>query len=131
LAFIIPLVEPWLIILLVAVPLGAYLVAMLVSLRSVRDKPLTALDLEQALKRAREENRPSVASTAPAAEQADPAPYSEPPGGASPGHPSRPPPLPPGAPGFTYDYRGRLWVQKKNRGFFRRLRQPKLPPDEP
>ncbi len=36
-----------------------------------------------------------------------------------------------GSPKFVFDYRGRLWVEKKNRGFFRQLRRPQLPPDEP
>ncbi|GIL15986.1 MAG: hypothetical protein BroJett039_11590 [Chloroflexota bacterium] len=36
-----------------------------------------------------------------------------------------------GSPKFVFDYRGRLWVEKKNKGFFRRLRRPQLPPDEP
>ena len=36
-----------------------------------------------------------------------------------------------GAPKYIFDYRGRLWVEKKNRGFFRQLRRPQLPPDEP
>ncbi len=38
---------------------------------------------------------------------------------------------PEGAPKYIFDYRGRLWVEKKNRGFFRQLRRPQLPPDEP
>jgi hypothetical protein len=36
-----------------------------------------------------------------------------------------------GMPGFAFDYRGRLWVEKKRRGFFRQLRRPNLPPDNP
>lgn len=36
-----------------------------------------------------------------------------------------------GSPKFTFDYRGRLWVEKKNKGFFKQLRRPQLPPDEP
>jgi hypothetical protein len=36
-----------------------------------------------------------------------------------------------GSPKFTFDYRGRLWVEKKNKGFFRQLRRPQVPPDEP
>ncbi len=36
-----------------------------------------------------------------------------------------------GSPKFIFDYRGRLWVEKKHRGFFRQLRRPQLPPDEP
>ncbi|MCG3142041.1 MAG: hypothetical protein HDKAJFGB_03416 [Anaerolineae bacterium] len=36
-----------------------------------------------------------------------------------------------GSPKFVFDYRGRLWVEKKNRGFFKALRRPQLPPDEP
>ncbi|HZQ05304.1 MAG TPA: hypothetical protein VFD70_01905 [Anaerolineae bacterium] len=34
-------------------------------------------------------------------------------------------------PKYVFDYRGRLWVEKKNRGFFRQLRRPHLPPDDP
>ncbi len=36
-----------------------------------------------------------------------------------------------GSPKFAFDYRGRLWVEKKRKGFFRQLRRPQLPPDEP
>lgn len=36
-----------------------------------------------------------------------------------------------GSPRFAFDYRGRLWVEKKNKGFFKQLRRPQLPPDEP
>lgn len=36
-----------------------------------------------------------------------------------------------GSPKFAFDYRGRLWVEKKNKGFFKQLRRPQLPPDEP
>jgi len=36
-----------------------------------------------------------------------------------------------GSPKFTFDYRGRLWVEKKRKSFFRQLRRPQLPPDEP
>lgn len=40
--------------------------------------------------------------------------------------------LPPkDTPKYAFDYRGRLWVEKKNRGFFRQLRRPQLPPDDP
>lgn len=35
------------------------------------------------------------------------------------------------APKYAFDYRGRLWVEKKRRGFFRQLRRPQLPPDDP
>lgn len=35
------------------------------------------------------------------------------------------------SPKYAFDYKGRLWVEKKNRGFFRQLRRPNLPPDEP
>ena len=35
------------------------------------------------------------------------------------------------SPKFVFDYRGRLWVEKKRKGFFRQLRRPQLPPDEP
>ncbi len=34
-------------------------------------------------------------------------------------------------PKYAFDYRGRLWVEKKNKGFFRILRRPQLPPEEP
>jgi hypothetical protein len=52
---------------------------------------------------------------------------------------SEQPPLPEGPvvlpandnPKYTFDYRGRLWVEKKNKGFFRQLRRPQLPPDDP
>jgi hypothetical protein len=36
-----------------------------------------------------------------------------------------------GSPKFAFDYRGRLWVEKKRKGFFRQLRRPQLPPEEP
>ena len=36
-----------------------------------------------------------------------------------------------GSPKYAFDYRGRLWVEKKNKGFFRQLRRPLLPPDDP
>lgn len=36
-----------------------------------------------------------------------------------------------GSPKFAFDYRGRLWIEKRNKGFFRQLRRPQLPPDEP
>lgn len=36
-----------------------------------------------------------------------------------------------GSPKYAFDYRGRLWIDKKNKGFFRQLRRPRLPPDEP
>lgn len=36
-----------------------------------------------------------------------------------------------GSPKYTFDYRGRLWVEKKRKGFFRQLRRPQIPPDEP
>lgn len=40
--------------------------------------------------------------------------------------------LPPtGSPKFAFDYRGRLWIEKKQKGFFRQLRRPQLPPEEP
>lgn len=35
------------------------------------------------------------------------------------------------SPKYAFDYRGRLWVEKKNKGFFRQLRRPQLPPDDP
>jgi hypothetical protein len=37
-----------------------------------------------------------------------------------------------GAPRFTLDYSGRLWIDRRRKGFFRRIRrrQP-LPPHEP
>lgn len=39
--------------------------------------------------------------------------------------------LPGDSPKYAFDYRGRLWVEKKRRGFFRQLRRPQLPPDDP
>lgn len=39
--------------------------------------------------------------------------------------------LPEDAPKYAFDYRGRLWVEKKRRGFFRQLRRPQLPPEDP
>lgn len=36
-----------------------------------------------------------------------------------------------GAPKYAFDYRGRLWVEKKRKGFFRQLRRPNLPPEDP
>jgi hypothetical protein len=36
-----------------------------------------------------------------------------------------------GSPKFVFDYRGRLWVEKKHKGFFKQLRRPQLPPDDP
>ena len=36
-----------------------------------------------------------------------------------------------GSPKYAFDYRGRLWVEKKNKGFFRQLRRPHLPPEDP
>ncbi len=36
-----------------------------------------------------------------------------------------------GSPKYAFDYRGRLWVEKKRKGFFRQLRRPLMPPDEP
>lgn len=36
-----------------------------------------------------------------------------------------------GSPKYAFDYRGRLWVEKKNKGFFRQLRRPQLPPEDP
>lgn len=36
-----------------------------------------------------------------------------------------------GSPKFTFDYRGRLWIEKKRKGFFRQLRRPQLPPEDP
>jgi hypothetical protein len=36
-----------------------------------------------------------------------------------------------GSPKYAFDYRGRLWVEKKRKGFFRQLRRPQLPPEEP
>lgn len=39
--------------------------------------------------------------------------------------------LPDDAPKYAFDYSGRLWVEKKRRGFFRQLRRPQLPPEDP
>ena len=40
--------------------------------------------------------------------------------------------LPPkGSPKYAFDYRGRLWIEKKNKGFFRQLRRPQIPPEDP
>lgn len=36
-----------------------------------------------------------------------------------------------GSPRYAFDYRGRLWVEKKHKGFFRQLRRPQIPPEEP
>jgi hypothetical protein len=36
-----------------------------------------------------------------------------------------------GSPKYAFDYRGRLWVEKKRKGFFRQLRRPQIPPEEP
>lgn len=40
---------------------------------------------------------------------------------------------PQGPPRYTLDYRGRLWIDKrqKDKGLFRTVRRPNLPPDEP
>lgn len=38
---------------------------------------------------------------------------------------------PKGPPRYTLDYRGRLWIDKKQKGLFRTVRRPNLPPDEP
>jgi hypothetical protein len=38
---------------------------------------------------------------------------------------------PDGAPQFKLDYSGKLWVEKKRKGFFKTLRRPIIPPDEP
>ena len=39
-------------------------------------------------------------------------------------------PLEEAAPRYAFDYTGRLWVQKNQRGFFRRVKKPNLPPEE-
>lgn len=39
-------------------------------------------------------------------------------------------PLEEAAPRYAFDYSGRLWVEKRQRGFFRRLKRPRLPPEE-
>lgn len=36
-----------------------------------------------------------------------------------------------GSPKYAFDYRGRLWVEKRRKSFFRQLRRPQLPPEEP
>lgn len=36
-----------------------------------------------------------------------------------------------GTPKYAFDYRGRLWVEKKQKSFFRQLRRPLLPPEDP
>lgn len=36
-----------------------------------------------------------------------------------------------GSPKYAFDYRGRLWIDKKHKSFFRQLRRPRLPPEEP
>lgn len=36
-----------------------------------------------------------------------------------------------GSPKYAFDYRGRLWVEKKRKSFFRQLRRPQIPPEEP
>lgn len=36
-----------------------------------------------------------------------------------------------GSPKYTFDYRGRLWVEKKSKNFFRQLRRPQIPPEDP
>jgi hypothetical protein len=37
-----------------------------------------------------------------------------------------------GAPQFTLDYSGRLWIDRRRKGFFRRIRRRRvLPPREP
>jgi hypothetical protein len=36
-----------------------------------------------------------------------------------------------GSPKYAFDYRGRLWVEKKHKSFFRQLRRPQIPPEEP
>lgn len=36
-----------------------------------------------------------------------------------------------GSPKYAFDYRGRLWIEKKRKSFFRQLRRPQLPPDDP
>lgn len=38
---------------------------------------------------------------------------------------------PDGPPRYTLDYNGNLWIEKKRKRFFRPVRRPGLPPDEP
>jgi hypothetical protein len=38
---------------------------------------------------------------------------------------------PDGAPQFRLDYSGKLWVDKKKKGYFKTLRRPNIPPEEP
>jgi hypothetical protein len=38
---------------------------------------------------------------------------------------------PDGPPQFQLDYSGKLWVAKKQKSYFRPLRRPGIPPDEP
>ncbi len=38
---------------------------------------------------------------------------------------------PDGAPQFKLDYSGKLWVDKRRKGYFKTLRRPNIPPDEP
>ena len=38
---------------------------------------------------------------------------------------------PDGPPQFQLDYSGKLWIDRKHKGFFRSLRRPHLPPEEP
>lgn len=36
-----------------------------------------------------------------------------------------------GSPKYAFDYKGRLWIEKKRKSFFRQLRRPQIPPEEP
>ncbi len=36
-----------------------------------------------------------------------------------------------GSPQYRFDYQGRLWVEKKKKGLFQVIKDPKIPPDQP
>ncbi len=38
---------------------------------------------------------------------------------------------PDGPPQYKLDYRGNLWIDKKRKSFFKPLRRPNIPPEEP
>jgi hypothetical protein len=106
------------VLLLVAIPLSAFLLILVVEMLRIKN-PKSAETSERAKNAARVSDIPAKAEPAQVPLQQKGPASSAPPASLD----SEPPK-------YVFDYQGRLWVEKKKRGFFRQLRRPKLPPED-
>lgn len=122
---IITFVNSWPILVFVALPLAVYLIILIYTLRDVSVVPLTP----EAEEKARAAQAEALRRDASPSREGEKPPQKTPREKTKPEVPYVP--YPADSPKYMFDYRGRLWVEKRRKDFFRRLRRPNLPPEKP